>query len=74
MKRTIATIHAKAPRSARVEAQLRTDEYGTPSLWVCADGSPPVLLVGRKALSELHDALGRLVAPRQVQLLEAANG
>ena len=74
MKRTLATIHAKAPRSARVEAQLRTDEHGTPSLWVCAEGSAPVTLVGRQAIRELHDALGRLVAPQQVPLLEVAHG
>ncbi len=74
MKRTHATICAKAPRSPRVEAQLRTDEHGTRSLWVRAEGSAPVVLVGDKALRELHDALGRLLAPRQVPLLEVAHG
>lgn len=74
MRRTHATINAKAPRSARVEAQLRTDEHGTPALWVCAEGSAPVALVGHRAISELHDALGRLLGPRQVRPLEVAHG
>jgi hypothetical protein len=59
--RTHATIHAKARSGPRVEIQVRSDRHGTPALWVREESSAPALVVGRRALVELHSALERLL-------------